>query len=84
VPQGAWLSRRGTGVRPGPERNGAQASCLNVTGTARRMALSGAARRRVCMAERPCGSAEAGRGFRHDGRRLESFLHLLARGDGSS
>jgi hypothetical protein len=32
----------------------------------------------VCAAEMPRGSAEADRGFGHDGRRLESFLHLLA------
>jgi len=62
-------SRRGAlaaevvGQRPPPERNGAQASSSNVTGKARRLILSGAARRRVRMAETPCGSAEAGRGF---------------------
>jgi len=51
------------GQRPVPERNGAQASRSNVTGKARRVILSGAERRRVCAAEMPCGSAEAGRGF---------------------
>jgi len=47
--------------RPALEHNGAQASCLNVTGTAWHMALSDVERRRVCAAETPRGSAEADR-----------------------
>jgi len=57
------LAAEVSGQRPVPERNGAQASRSNVTGKARRLILSGAERRRVCSAEMPCGSAEAGRGF---------------------